>query len=519
MSLGIRILITCGVSAVFFAIIIAILYATFRREHSFTEYAVGGRSFSSWYIAMSYTNSWWPGTTFISYVGLTVASGAVGFYALSYSLIGVATMYFMAKRAWNWGQRFNLRTQPDMIGLRFGSRTAHTVASVIGVVSLIPWIVLSMQALGELVLVLTFGEVTKTEALLIGMALIVIRQYWTIRMGMRGLVITDMIQGIVAYVVTALAMLLVLLIHFHGFHAIHHVKPAMFKFPGDGGIYGVWYFPAIIFTGIVGSLCWPTSYQRIYTAKSVRHVKLGTLLTIPIAGVFYALLTLVALSAITIPAVSASPQSGFFTMMNSVGGTWLLALGGVIVLAASMGWIDGCVQVCGTQLANDIIGGYRKLSDRQLTAIAKFSMVGFLALGVIIAYATFNYAKLINLAIMAYQGIVQISVPMFGGLFWRRGTRQGAIAGMVCGFIFAATLTAFYPDHVPWLGSVTGGIPALALNLILFVGVSLLWPQSKEERARVDQLYEDGERSLTGRRAREAGQIVEPEPAAVPVEG
>lgn len=514
MSLGVKILITCGVSAIFFAIVITILYATFRRERSFTDYAVGGRSFSSWYIAMSYTNSWWPGTTFISYVGLTVASGVVGFYALSYSLIGVATMYFMAKRAWNWGQRFNLRTQPDMIGLRYGSRTAKTVASVIGVVSLVPWIVLSMQALGELVQVMTFGEVTRTEALLIGMAVIVIRQYWTVRMGMRGLVITDMIQGIIAYVVTALAMLLVLLIHFHGFHAIHRVKPTMFRFPGDGGTYGVWYFPSIIFTGIVGSLCWPTSYQRIYTAKSVRHVKLGTLLAIPISGIFYALLTLVALSAIALPAVSANPQSGFFTMMNSVGGTWLLALGCVIVLAASMGWIDGCVQVCGAQLSNDIIGGYRKLSDRQLTGIAKSSMVAFLALGVIIAYATFNYGKLINLAIMAYQGIVQIAVPMFGGLFWRRGTRHGAIAGMACGFIFAATLTAFYPDHVGWLGGVTGGIPALALNLMVFVGASLLWPQSQEERARVDQLYADGERSLAGLRAREVGQITdEPVPA------
>src|SRR5215217_6006178 len=80
-------LLTFGVLAVFFAIIVAILYRTFHADKTFTGYAVGGRSFSGFYIAMSYTNSWWPGTTFIAYFGLTVASGVIGWYALLYSLL------------------------------------------------------------------------------------------------------------------------------------------------------------------------------------------------------------------------------------------------------------------------------------------------------------------------------------------------------------------------------------------------------------------------------------------------
>lgn len=507
MSLTVKLLITCGMAAVFFAIIIAILYRTYRQQRDFTDYAVGGRSFTSWYIAMSYANSWWPGTTFIAYFGLAAGSGVVGFYALSYSLVGVATMYFMARRAWNWGQRFNLRTQPDMIGLRFDSKAAGTIASVIGVVSLFPWIVLAMQAMGALFEFMTFGQLGTTAALFVGMGVIVIRQYWTVRMGMRGLVITDLIQGIVAYVLAAIVLLLVLLFYFHGFQSIHKLNTSMFRFPGDGpGVYGVWYFPAIIFTGIVGSLCWPTSYQRIYTADSVRSVKLGTLLNIPISGVFYATLTLVAMSAATLPQVAKAPQNGFFLTMQAAGGTWLLGVGCVIVLAASMGWIDGCVQVCGTQVANDIVGKHRDLSDRQLTVLAKASMVVFLLLGVAVAYATFHYDKLINLAIMAYQGIIQLAVPMFAGLFWRRGTKEAAIVSMICGFVFALVLTAFYPDHVPWLGGATAGIPALALNLVVFVAISLLRPQTSEERNRVDKLFAQGDLSL-----RTAGR-----PSAIP---
>lgn len=516
MSTTVKLLITCGMSGVFFAIVVVILYRTYQKQRSFTDYAVGGRSFTSWYIAMSYANSWWPGTTFIAYFGLAAASGVVGFYALSYSLVGVATMYFMATRAWNWGQRFNLRTQPDMIGLRYNSRAAKTIASIIGVVSLFPWIVLAMQAMGSLFEFMTYGELGRKSALFVGMAVIVIRQYWTVRMGMRGLVITDMLQGIVAYVVSAVMILFALLLYFHGFHAIHTLPATMFRFPGDGGIYGVWYFPAIIFTGIVGSLCWPTSYQRIYTADSVRSVKLGTLLNIPISGIFYGLLTLLAISAASLPQVAKAPQNGWFITMQAVGGTWLLALGCLIVLAASMGWIDGCVQVCGTQVANDIIGGNKELTDRQLTVLAKTSMVVFMILGVIVAYIAFDYSKLINLAIMAYQGIVQLAVPMFAGLFWRRGTRAGAIAGMVTGFIFAAILTAFHPDHIPWLGGLTGGIPALGLNALVFFGVSLLFPESGEERARVDALFRQGAASLPREKTPESTPAVEPAPGVTP---
>lgn len=488
--------VTLGMNAIFFLIIVGILYLTYRKDRGFTDYAVGGRSFGPWYIAMSYINSWFPGTMWISFLGLGIASGVVGLYVLAYSLIGLTTMYFMATRAWNWGQRFNLRTQPDMIGLRYNSRAAKVVASVIGVISLFPWVVLSMQAMGVLFQYMTLQQLSTTAALLLGVGVIVVRQYWTVRMGMRGLVITDLIQGIVAYIVCSVVFVIMLAVYFDGLGAIHHLSSAMFRFPGDGGTYGAWYFSAITFTGIIGSLCWPTSYQRIYTASGVRNVKLGTLIAMPIIAVFAALLLLIGFSAATLHSVVANPQDGWFITAQQIGGTWLLALACVIVFAASMGWIDGCIQVCGTQVSNDIIGSFRNLSDGQLTRIAKGSMVIFLVAGAVVAYLTFNYGKLVDLAIMSYQGIVQLSVPMFLGLFWRRGTRQGAIVGMASGFVFALVMTYFYPDHVPWLGSVTAGIPALALNLILYVGISLLFPQSAEERTRVDGLFEQGERSL-----------------------
>ena len=66
----------------FMALIVVILYATKRSSGTFTDYAVGGRSFSAWFIAMSYTNSW-PGATLRPF-GLSAGAGVLGLYALAY---------------------------------------------------------------------------------------------------------------------------------------------------------------------------------------------------------------------------------------------------------------------------------------------------------------------------------------------------------------------------------------------------------------------------------------------------
>lgn len=492
---------TLSMLTVFYGIVIGILYATQQSEKpTFNEYAVGGRSYGPWYVAMSYVNSWWPGATFIAFFGLAAGAGVFGLYGLAYSILGVTFMYLMATRAWRWGVKYNLRTQPDLLGMRYGSPAVKLIASVIGVVSLFPWVVLGMQALGSLFEIASGGAWSLTACLVIGLAVIVIRQFWTVKMGMRGLIMTDMFQGVVAYVVSAIVCV-IMLTGVGGspisFSDLGRVGESVLTLPGDGGAYGPWYIASLIFTGVVGSLCWPTSFQRIYTASSVRSVKAGTVRTILISGAFYTLLMLVGIAATQIPEVAKDPQNGWFTLLNQFGGTWMLGLAVVIVFAASMGHIDGAVQVCGLQIANDIINsGKRKFTDTQLTAIAKTSMGIFMALAALVAYLTFHMSRLQLLAQISYQGIVQLGVPLFLAIFWRGGNKWGAVSGMVSGFTVAGVLTMIYPDDIRVLGSITGGIIGFAVNLAVFLIVSAITGQSAEERHRVAQLFEAAKRSV-----------------------
>jgi len=45
---------------------------------------------------------------------------------------------------------------------------------------------------------------------------------------------------------------------------------------------------------------------------------------------------------------------------------------------------------------------------------------------------------------------------------------------------------------MPGLGSLTSGVVALGVNLVVYLAVSLVAPQSDAERRRVDELFEAG---------------------------
>ncbi|MBD1551494.1 sodium:solute symporter family protein [Pseudomonas typographi] len=484
-------LISFGVIGLFLAGMIAVLYTTNKQSHDFADYAVGGRSYGPWYIAMCYTNSWWPGATFTAFFSLSVG-GALGFYGMVYSTLGVTAMYLMANRAWSWGKRFNLTTQPDLLGMRFNSPAVKRLASIIGIISVFPWVVMGIQALAMLFQFASYGGWGVTACLSAGVLVVLIRQYWTVSMGMRGLIMTDMYQGLIAYVLAA-ALCIFLLGGSEGasFSHLAALPAKMLLIPGDTGTgYGAWYMFSLIFTGVIGSMCWPMSFQRIYTASGVRSVKKGTVYTILLVGGFYGILMLFAAAVSQYPNVAAHPQQGWFLSLFDIGGPWLLAVAIAIVLAASIGHVDGCVQVCGVQFANDLATWTKPRTDRQLTALAKGGMIVFIVAAAIVAYLTFNYSRLQLLAQISYQGIIQLAVPLFFGLFTRWGNKQGAILGMLAGIVIAIVLTTLYPDDIPALGSLTSGIVGVAVNALVFVACALVLKPSEAENRRVAELFD-----------------------------
>ena len=482
-------IITFGALAVFFLVIVVVLSVSWIRDRTFSDYAVGGRSFDARFQAMSFLNTYFPGAVITAFGGMAASIGVLSFYLVTYTMLTVVLMYLMAKPVWVWGKAFDLRTQSDLLALRFGSRHMRPVSAILGIVSGLPWLIMGMLSLGFLFQHLSLHALSFSNAVIIGVAVIGFRQIWTVWMGMRGVVISDFAQGLIAYVggTVILVGLIVWMVTARGI-TFGSLDPKMLSIPGLGSAEGPLFVFSLLLTGTIGGWCWPAIFVRLYTADGVRSLKKSAALAVPLALVFASALLAFGMLGSQIPGVSQHPDEVFFIVSKEAGGLWLLALAGVVVMAASMGNIDGHIQATGAQLANDIVGNYWKLDHTQLILVAKGGMV---LLTLFSAWlACLNLPALFSIAILAYQGVIQLAVPQFLGLFWRRGNHVGAIAGMTVGFALVIVLEYFHPMSLPWAYGLTSGLIALAVNLSIYVAAAYLIPQTDAERRRVDELFE-----------------------------
>lgn len=260
----------------------------------------------------------------------------------------------------------------------------------------------------------------------------------------------------------------------------------MFAIPGIGSKEGPLYVFSLVLAGAIGGWCWPYIFVRLFTADGVHSLKKSAAIAVALSLVFGVALLVFGMLGSKVDGVAAHPNDVWFIVSQAAGGLWLLGLAGVIVLAASMGHTDGNIQATGAQIANDLVGNYWTL-ERRLIVIAKLGMLGLTTLSSWLA--CLELPALFQLAVLAYQGIIQLAVPQFLGIFWQRGNKLGAIVGMVAGFAVAVTLELIYPGYLPWAYGLTSGTIGLAVNLVIYVAAAYLIPQSREERRRVADLF------------------------------
>lgn len=481
-------LITYGALALFFIAVVLILQRSYVADRNFTDFAVAGRSFSGFFQAMAFFNTYQPGFVFLGSFGFIVKTGVVGM-GIS-TLLAPVVMYLMADRVWTWGAKYDLRTQPDLMALRYDSKHVRLVAALVGIFGLFPWMVLGMQSLGAVFFALSLGHLSFTAAVVLGVVVMTIRQIWTIRMGMRGIVISDMFQGVVAYLFgSALIIGLIAWLYANG-ASLAALPTERFEIPGpktDSSLL----FLSLTLLPLLCSLCWPDLFVRLYTGSGVAAVKRSSAYCAPIALVFVSSLGFLALLASTRPDVAANPDAAWFTLALAAGGPLLLATAGVVVFAASMGNIDATVQSIGAQIANDVIGAFRPdnkaISERGLMLTSQISMAVITLLSATIA--CLPLPALFTIALFAFQIMVQISVPLYFGIFSKFGNWQGAAGGMLAGITTVCALQFAWPVGIPWAYGLTTGAIGLLVNLAVFVLAGVVIPRTREEQDRLDTLF------------------------------
>ena len=204
----------------------------------------------------------------------------------------------------------------------------------------------------------------------------------------------------------------------------------------------------------------------------------------------------------------------------NAGAHWLALLTMVGGLSAATGMVVVESVALAITISNDLVmplvlrrrGAQAPAVEGDIGALVlwvrRTAIVGVLALG--FAYERMaGEAGLVSIGLLSFAAVAQIAPAFLGGLFWRRGTARGAIAGMTAGglaWFYLLLLPSIRPDQalsgflahgplaIAWLSpaalvafapnALVGGVVlSLAANILAFVAFSLTRQPSALERA------------------------------------
>ena len=525
-----------------FALYIGI--AIWSRVRTTEGFYVAGRGVSAVANGMATAADWMSAASFISMAGLIAFMGADGSVYLmgwtgGYVLLALLIAPFL--------RRFGWYTVPDFVAARYYSNTARIVAVIAAIFISFTYVAGQMRGVG--VVFSRFLGVSVEAGVLIGMVIVAVYAIWG---GMKGITYTQVAQYcvlIVAYLVPAIAIALVLTGIPIPQLAIGNVLPRLDGLSTELGLdaYSTAFTNlsrinvfAITMALMVGTAGLPHVIVRFYTVKSVRAARWSAgwallfiallYTTAPAVAIFaryYMLDTLADQPIETVQAIDWVRnwiETGLITLRDANGDgimqaaelfggagltasidrdivvlalpemanlmPFVIALVAAGGLAAALSTASGLLLVISSAVAHDVYGQILRpeAQDHERLMVARLAIA---AAVLVAAWFGMNPPGFVAEVVAFAFGLAAASFfPILVlGIFWRRATSQGAVAGMIAGLLFTATFIVLNrsvqifgteaPLAGPFLGISAQGIGTVGmiLNFIITITVSLVTPK------------------------------------------
>ncbi|MBP3319248.1 MAG: sodium:proline symporter, partial [Ruminiclostridium sp.] len=178
----------------------------------------------------------------------------------------------------------------------------------------------------------------------------------------------------------------------------------------------------------------------------------------------------------TIIIVLSNLLSQFGPVLAIVAG---LVLAGI--LASTMSTADSQLLAAASSVSHDLLEGFfgMKMSVQRSMFVARLTVVCIAIVGIVLAWDP--NSSVFRIVSFAWAGFGAAFGPvMLCALFWKRTTKQGALAGMIAG----AAMVFIWKYGIAKLGGVWAIyelLPAFLVGLVAIILVSLLTPAPSQE--------------------------------------
>ncbi|MEU2879195.1 sodium:solute symporter [Streptomyces sp. NPDC007070] len=413
-----------------------------RRARSKSEFLVAGRRLGPAMYSGTMAAIVLGGASTIGGVGLGYKYGLSGAWMVFTIGLGLLALsvFFSARIA-----RLKVYTVSEMLDLRYGGK-AGLISGVV------MWAYTLMLAVTSTIAYATIFDVlfdlNRTVAIVLGGAIVV--AYSTLG-GMWSITLTDMVQFVVKTIGVLLLLLPIAVVKAGGFSGMKAKLPTSYFDPlGIGGETIFTYVLIYTFGMLIGQDIW----QRVFTARSDRVARAGG----TVAGAYclvYALAgAVIGTAAKVLYPNLTSADDAFATIVKDELPVGVRGLVLAAALAAVMSTSSGALIACATVANNDIWsrlrgavrpGGEAHGEAAEAHDEVRDNRLFILVMGLAVIGTAIALNDVVEALTVAYNLLVGgLLVPILGGLLWKRGTAQGALASVIVGGLAVIGLMAGY---------------------------------------------------------------------------
>lgn len=479
------------------------------------DYMLGGRTIGVvvmfFFVLFAISSAW----TFYGFPGVLYMDGP-GYVAFIWgSVLGFAGLYmFLGPRLWAISRINRFLSPVEVLSERYESKALRMVLSISILAFVVPYIGIQPLGVGA-----GFRALTGLPAIYGAIYTVVLLVALVLLGGMRIVAWVNIFLGVI-YIIALLGSLVWVVIaapELSGGGLVEAASILERNSPGlltNPGPYEA--FTPVLFAGtfVVGMLAfsWPHVVIGTMTARDKSLFKWFPLLIFVFGGLFFYIIpflwgSLVAPAIIplaeleTMAAEAGIPvQEEADRVVQTIIQRVLPSWAGVFVL---MGVVAAAVSTAAVQLmtssvivARDVVQGLFKpdASDRQVSTYARWSVVVIVLLS--LSFSIWNQgAMALYLTDVSVPGFAQWAPALVGGLFWRRATRQGAVAATATGVIYLVLgLLVTVDGSRILLLDLHPVIPTIIVNLIVFIVVSLMTPRPSD--AVISQYFDEPDEYL-----------------------
>jgi len=386
-----------------------------------------------------------------------------------------------------------ISTLPEFLEKRYSPEARSFLAFMAILGALFIHIGMSLYA-GAAVFEQFFGIDVITSILIIS----IITAIYTVLGGLKAVVVTESIQTVLLMLgAVAITIFAILALPSHGIHSWAELKaaakPDQLTMLHTHSKVGLNWYAVLLGYPVLGVWYWcsdQTIVQRVLGAKTERDAQLGPLFAgfLKILPVFILVFPGVIGYILFKDIIGTNSNQTLPVLINELIPTGMKGLIAAGLLAALMSTIAAALNSSATLVAVDIVKRLNpRVSDRKQVQIGRVSAVVVMLLAMLWSTQGGKYSSIFEaINAIASDLAPPITAVFLWGVFYKRGTKQAALATLIIGFLLGAV--AFFLD-LPVIGTEkiithVWGIPFMmqawwlfCISSVIFFVVSWLTPK------------------------------------------